>query len=270
MKLNVVLRTCDKKSIQTNRIYSKEECIITCANSLQKSLEDCNFNYKLHVIDDASSEVTRKNLKNILNASFDFLDPRDESNLNSKQKSRFSVQVQYKYVKQLPEEDLVYLVEDDYLHYKDSIKNMLNAWEYFSLLFPRNTIGIFPQDFNQLYFHPQNAFNSTYVENCMVLPGPERYFRTTWFTHESFMVPVSLILKYESEFNKLMNIGTEDGLWEGNTISNVWQKKDVIMLMPLGTFAIHLGCIKDISFFIKNWKETYEENKIKENYEPRT
>lgn len=271
MKLNVVLRTCDKKSIQTDRIYPKNECILACANSLQKSLDNCFIDYNLHVIDDDSSEDTKQQLKNIFKkASFNFLEPRDENHLNGKQKSRFSVGVQYEYIKSLPEEDLVYLVEDDYLHYKDSIENILNAWEYFSLLFPRNDVGIFPQDFNQLYFHPQNMFNNTYVEKCMVLPGPERYYRTTWFTHESFMVPVNLIRKYQEEFDKLMTIGTDEGAWEGNTISNVWQKQEVIMLMPIGTLAIHLGSFKDISFFTKDWKKIYEENKQKEKYESGT
>jgi hypothetical protein len=189
----------------------------------------------------------------------------DDHSTSAKQKSRYSVKVQYEYIKNLPDEDLVYLVEDDYLHYPDSIFKMIESWEYFSQLFPRNIIGLFPQDFNQMYYHPQNMFNSTYVDKCVVLPGPDRYYRTTWFTHESFMVPVSLIKKYSEEFDKLDKIGTEQGAWEGNTISNVWQKSEVIMLMPLGTLAIHLGCQKDISFFVKDWQELF--NMYKEQKE---
>ena len=262
MKLNIVLRTCDKKSIQGDRVVPKDECVVVCAKSLSKSLKFSNVDYSLHIIDDNSSNSTRKILKDIFpEATFDLLEPRDESNLNCKQKSRYSVKVQYDYIKRLPEDELVYLLEDDYLHYEDSILNLLEAWEFFTLLFPRSTVGIFPQDFNQLYLHPQNMFNSTYVEPCMVLPGPERYYRTTWFTHESFIVPVNLIKKYSEDFDKLETIGTIDGAWEGNTISNVWQKSDVMMLMPIGTLAVHLGCEKDISFFAYNWKEIYEKNK---------
>lgn len=265
MKLNIVLRTCDKKSIQGDRVVPKDECVITCVNSLINSISDFDLSKcNLHIIDDNSSEETRNKLKKIaINASFDFLEPRNEENLNPKQKSRHSVKVQYDYIKKLPDEDLVYLVEDDYLHYSNSIHKMIEAWEYFTLLFPRNITGIFPQDFNQMYYHPQNMFNSTYVEKCMVLPGPDRYYRTTWFTHESFMVPVSLIKKYSIEFDKLDTIGTVDGAWEGNTISNVWKKPEVLMLMPLGTLAIHLGCHKDISFFVNDWEKLYEELKEK-------
>lgn len=266
MKLNIVLRTCDKKSIQGDRVVPKDECVYVCTKGLVESLLNSGIkDYHLHIIDDNSTKETREKLKNIAkHATFDFLEPRNEENLNSLQKSRYSVKVQYNYIKKLPDEDLVYLVEDDYLHYPDSIFRMVESWEYFSLLFQRNTIGIFPQDFNQMYYHPQNMFNDTYVDNCLVLPGPDRYYRSTWFTHESFMVPVSLIKKYSEEFSKLNDIGSIEGYWEGNTISNVWRKPEVLMLMPLGTLAIHLGCHKDISFFVKDWKSMYE--KLKENY----
>lgn len=266
MKLNIVLRTCDRKSIQGDRIVPKDECVYSCVNSLMQSIKNSGIErYSFHIIDDNSSEETRDKLKKIApDASFDFLGPRDEENLNPKQKSRFSVKVQYDYIKSQPDDDLVYLVEDDYLHYPDSIFKMLEAWEYFTMLFPRNIVGLFPQDFNQMYYHPQNMFNNTYVDKCMVLPGPDRYYRTTWFTHESFMIPVGLIKKYSEEFDKLDTIGTNAGAWEGNTISNVWQKPEMIMLMPLGTLAIHLGCQKDISFFT-DWKTVYEINKEQKN-----
>ena len=230
MKLSVVLRTCDKKSIQGDRVVPKDECVSVCSKSLMASLRGSGLPFALHVIDDNSSDETREKLKRILPEA-----------------------------KSLPDEDLVYLVEDDYLHYPDSVLNIVSSWEYFSLLFPRNEIGIFPQDFNQMYYHPQNMFNGTYVEGCMVVPGPERYFRTTWFTHESFLVKAGLIKKYSDEFDGLLDIGTKEGCWEGNTISNVWQKPEVMMLMPLGTLAIHLGCHKDISFYVDDWKELYEE-----------
>ena len=148
--------------------------------------------YSLHIIDDDSTKETRDIITNIAsNASFDFLSKRDDSHLNGKQKSRYSVKVAYDYIYNLPTNELVYIVEDDYLHYTDSIFKMIEAYQYFTNYVPKN-IGIFPQDFNQLYPHSQNKFNETYVKPCFVLPGPDRYYRTTWFTHESFMVRCDL------------------------------------------------------------------------------
>ena len=139
---------------------------------------------------------------------------------------------------------------------------MVEAYSYFYSLSPEISIGIFPQDFNQLYYHPSNPFNETYIGPCFVLPGPDRYYRTTWFTHESFMIPVSLFKKYKENFYALLDIGTIDGSWEGNTISKIWQKSDVKILMPMKTLAIHLGQANDISFYVNDLEELWEQNKI--------
>lgn len=263
MKLHIVLRTCDKTSITSNRIVDKKECVITCFNSLNKSILKANIDHHLHVIDDSSSINTRQILSSLApRASFYYYEST-ASYLNSKQQSRATVKIAYDYIKQLPDDDLVYIVEDDYLHYSDSISILLNAWKYFSKLLPNITIGIFPQDFTELYPHPNNLFNDTYVKPCMIFPGPDRYYRTTWFTHESFLVPVKLIKKYQYFFDQLLTIGTIEGAWEGNTISNVWQKNDVCMLMPMPTLVFHLGKQTDISFFTANtWQQLWEENKI--------
>ena len=182
--------------------------------------------------------------------------------LNAKQKSRYSVKVAYDYIYTLPENDLVYILEDDYLHYPDSIQKMLEAWAVISKYIPHSDIGIFPQDFNQLYPHPKNHHNDTYVRPCYVIPGPDRYYRTTWYTHESFMVPVKVILKYKEHFDSLLMIGNDPAFWEGNTISNVWTQPDVMMLMPLKTLAIHVSAMDDIPFYNNDFVGLWEQNKI--------
>lgn len=260
-KINVVLRTCDQVSLVNNRIVPKNECVVRCLRSLVNSLENYG-NYSLHIIDDNSSQETREQIQTIAkSASFDFLSKREDSHLNSRQKSRFSVKVAYDYIDTLPLDELVYIVEDDYLHYPDSISKMIGAWEYFASLDPNINVGIFPQDFVELYPHPQNKFSDTYIRPCVVLPGPDRYYRTTWFTQESFMVSGSLIKKYKHIFDTLLNIGSDPAYWEGNTISGVWNQPDVRMLMPLGTLAIHVSKKEDLSFFCNDFETLWESNK---------
>ena len=103
-------------------------------------------------------------------------------------------------------------------------------------------------------------FNDTYIRPCIVSPGPDRYYRTTWFTHESFMIKKSVITKYKEEFNKLMEIGDIDGKWEGTSLSNVWTKPDVVMLMPMKTLAIHVSAKEDISFFCNDFEKLWDKN----------
>ena len=262
--LHVVMRTCDKVSLTSNRIAPKDECIFRCLNSLVKSLENLTFiPYTLHIIDDRSSENTRNKIKEIApNATFEFLEDRDDSHLNNKQKSRYSLSKSLDYVYRLPVDDLVYIVEDDYLHYPDSMQSLIQAHMYFSNFLPSKYVGIFTQDFPELYPHPSHLHDLTYVSNCLVIPGPDRYYRTTWFTHESFMVPLKVMHEYKNHFDLLLTIGNEPHTWEGNTISNVWMSPDVTMLMPMKTLAIHVSEPKDIPFFNSDIEILWEQNKV--------
>ena len=260
-KLNVVLRTCDKVSLTSDRIVPKDQCVLRCLKSLVTSLRISQCDYKLIIIDDRSSSQTLDMIKTLAPEAILIQMPeRDDSDLNAKQKSRFSVEMAYNYIDSLPVDELVYIIEDDYLHYSDSIKKMSEAYDYFTA-FTGKQIGIFPQDFTQLYPHPENKFNETYVEPCYVLPGPDRYYRTTWFTHESFLIPLSVINKYRNYFRRLLDIGSNDHDWEGSTISNVWCSDDVLMLMPImKTLAIHVGEKKDIPFFNNDFQTLWDQN----------
>lgn len=265
MKLHIVLRTCDKVSLNSDRIVDKDECVVRCLKSLTNSIQSCaKLDYTFHIIDDRSTKKTVEKILDITKdiATYTFLEDRDDSHLNNKSKSRYSVKVMYDYIYQLPEEDLVYIVEDDYLHYTDSIQKMLGAYNYFANNIFSQNVGIFPQDFSELYPHPQNRFNDTYVKPCIVVPGPDRYYRTTWFTNESFLIPVKVILKYKQFFDRLLNIGSNDYDWEGSTISNVWESQDVVMLMPImKTLAIHVSKKTDIPFYNNDFDGLWEINK---------
>ena len=263
-KLNVVIRTCDKASLVSDRIVKKDECVKRCYKSLVTSLNNYNHPFSLHVIDDDSSVETKQFLHNhFLNATVHdvVVDPTIEYK-DVKQKSRYSLKIALDYISQLPDDELVYLVEDDYLHYPNSIAIMIDAMNYITSISPDTTIGIFPQDFNQLYYHPQNLFNDTYVSTCLVIPGPDRYYRNTWFTHESFMVQKKIITKYKNDFNKLLLIGEIEGMWEGLSLSTVWSEKDFLMLMPMKTLALHISKKEDIPFYCDDLENLWEQNKL--------
>jgi glycosyltransferase involved in cell wall biosynthesis len=259
MKLNVVLRTCDRTSIESNRIVPKPDCVVTCFNSLVKSLRKSSIDYHIHIIDDASSDETVNKLielcpeANIHRVPYIEQDP----SLNSVQKSRRTVKIAYDYIMELPDDELVYMLEDDYLHFEDSIQNMIDAWKYFTDFLDTNIV-IFPQDFNQHYLHRNNPVGAYYVRRCLVFNGPDRYYRTVWYTHESFLLQASLVKKYKDIFYTTLSHGT-DGSWEGSTLSNIWTKEDVVTLMPLGTLAIHMGQERDISFYV-DWKKLWNQN----------
>ena len=76
------------------------------------------------------------------------------------------------------------------------------------------------------------------------------------------MITTNLLNQYKKDFNRLMNIGTVEGAWEGSSLSSVWTSPDVAMMMPIGTHAIHLGSKKDISFFVTDWEQLWEDNRV--------
>ena len=132
--LHIITRTCDKASIQSRRIVNKTECALRCVNSVLKNMENLE-DVDYHIIDDRSSEYFRDSLTKICKESkqkvtFDFLGERDVEGQNPHAQSRFSVKVAYDYIYNLPDEDFVYIVDDDHLHYPDALKKMMVTWEY--------------------------------------------------------------------------------------------------------------------------------------------
>ena len=305
--LHIITRTCDKASIQSKRIVNKTECALRCVNSVLKNMENLE-DVDYHIIDDRSSEYFRDSLTKICKESkqkvtFDFLGDRDTEGQNPHTQSRFSVKVAYDYIYNLPDEDFVYIVDDDHLHYPDAIKRMLYTWEYLDYIIndvrPRDEyrkklwaegvsdeetdfkvmqfkertdkdVGIFPQCFVQMFpFHNNETLNF-YVRPCIVLPTPTGYYQTTWYTHETFMLKAKVFKKYKETFDRLQVTGTPEAGWEGDTISELWEKY-VDMFMPLDPYVMHMSVSRDLPFTwtidhaIKLWEDNKTPYSLLEN-----
>ena len=297
--LHIITRTCDKASIQSKRIVNKTECALRCVNSVLKNMDNLD-DVDYHIIDDRSSEYFRDSLTKICKESkqkvtFDFLGDRDVEGQNPHIQSRFSVKVAYDYIYNLPDEDFVYIVDDDHLHYHDAIKRMLITWNYLDhmvnfinirnqytmqlweeglsdeetnfkvMQFNQKTdkdIGIFPQCFVQMFPYDKNTSLDFYVRPCTVLPTPTGYYRTTWYTHETFMLKAKVFKKYKDTFDRLQVTGTPAAGWEGDTISHLWENH-VNMFMPLDPYVMHMSVSRDLPF---TWtpehaRKLWEDNK---------
>ena len=288
--LHIITRTCDKASIQSKRIVNKTECALRCVNSVLKNMEHVE-DVDYHIIDDRSSEYFRDSLTKICEESkqkvtFDFLGDRDTEGQDPHIQSRFSVKVAYDYIYNLPDEDFVYIVDDDHLHYHDAIPRMLHTWDYLdhmvNIITPRNQytkklweegvsdeetnfkvaqfnektdrdIGIFPQCFVQMFPYDKNTSLDFYVRPCTILPTPTGYYRTTWYTHETFMLKAKVFKKYKDTFDRLQVTGTPAAGWEGDTISHLWENH-VNMFMPLDPYVMHMSVSRDLPF---TWTPEY-------------
>lgn len=251
MNLHVVLRTCDKQQVhhgslpEGQRIVHKTECVIRCLNSVLNNLKKLT-NVSLHIIDDNSGEYLRNTLRELTRGlsfvSFNFLSPSNTS--------RQSVKVLYDYITTLPDDDLVYVLEDDYLHEPDAFDKLLTAWNYLnSLTRPSVDVGIFPQCFVQLFPYPENDLASFYDRGCSVVPTPVGFYRTTWYTNETYIIQSKVFKKYKNIFDLLQITDTDSALWEGNTISQIWTRDDFKMFMPLSPSVVHMSLAMDKPFY---------------------
>jgi len=266
--IRIVLRTCDKASLQSSRIVNKRECVLRCFNSLLKNIRNIE-NCHLHVIDDNSSETLRYKMQRLAEGdsfvSFHFIDgnPFLDSS-NPKKISRHSVKIAYDYIYNLPDDDLVYIVEDDYLHYDDALLKYISTWNYLNSITPSDiNVGIFTQCFPQLFYLPGSSpsLNEVYLKSCDIIPTPDGYYRTTWYTHESFMIESKVFKKYKDKFDEILKIGDDVAYWEGNTFCSVWNQPDFRMFMPLYPHVMHMSTADDVPFYstrddiLKLWED---------------
>ena len=268
-RLNIILRTCDRVSLSTDRVLPKADILRLCLTNLFLAMYRYNGQINLVVLDDRSSTEFRTWLKfNLheyldgvanINWSLELLPDRNDAHLTNLQKSRASVHRQYDIAMSLPKDELVYFLEDDWLHFPDSIQLMVDNWLRFSNWSPDVHIGIFPEDFAQLHLNDTNPFNSTFIEPCITVAGLDRYFRTVNYTHESFLISTNLLQEYAEDFNTIREIGF-NRTWEGDSFCRVWRQPNVKMLMPLGGYVLHIDSEAKMPLYT-DWRtilETYK------------
>ena len=79
--LHIVIRTCDRGSIQSKRIVNKTECALRCLNSVFRNIKDFD-NVDVKIFDDRSSQhlrngITEMSEKSGKSVSIEFLGERN-------------------------------------------------------------------------------------------------------------------------------------------------------------------------------------------------
>lgn len=227
--LLIVLRTCSiVPMLHGKERYinvPKNELINICMSSLVNSINQVeNHEINLIVVDDHSKEEDKINYKKIL------------SNCN---KSSKLVEIENgigpsnscKIVYDIVEKnctDLWYHVEDDYLHFETAIQEMIDATIYFEKLTNLN-VSIFPYDCSCRY---------NYLYPSYIFRGPKRHYRTIKHTTYTCMANKTIYDKYKNYFNLAADyvcVKSED-----ETINQVWNQSDVVLLSPIPSLAMHI------------------------------
>ena len=267
--LNIIFRFCTKVKIlnqNKERIFAKEkyEYTLRSLNSILKSIQIAkdNFKYidiKITAIDVGSEEIYVEKIKDMIknyNINFEYIkleinELKDfvDQNTSEDQKSMMSNVYKSLEVGKTSNYDLLYFVEDDYIHEKDCLNEMLFTYEKFASLI-KDELILCPSDFPYLY----NKFDPT-----QIILGNKRHWRVVEETLVTFLTSKKLLLKHWDTFISMSQINHDP--FE-KPLHEIYLKQ--YCLSPIPSLAIHCANINSIyglSPFME-WKRLWDENKI--------
>ena len=146
-------------------------------------------------------------------------------------------------------EDLIYFIEDDYLHFEPMLEEMVASYERIASQLNKD-IFMCPSDYPYLYMSN---------EKTNVLIGNKRHWRTVDKTLCTFMTTKNLLDKYWDNFYK--NCLNRHDPFE-KYLNEIYSKE--ICISPLKSLSIHLTNINSsygLSPLI-DYKKLWEENEI--------
>ena len=257
MKIDIFLRTCDVTNVHTDwRVryhgIEKSDLIVGCVSSLVNAINNTKgMDINLTVLDDHSSEDTVQRIKEIIQKV-------ENSKLIQLDQSGYNHSAHQQWILcRDSNSDLVYSVEDDYLHCPSSIQEMVDSFYMFCDRLKREDIVIYPFDEPSEYDPP--------ARTDFIVHGSARHWRTGIFTTNVMMTTPKmfrdnwelfevLALKYNGDY---LNPRTEH-YEESNTIWKIWQSNKAIRFNPIPSLALHMQFEQQKDPFIE-WQQWWKD-----------
>jgi len=243
--------------------YPKIEYSKRSLNSIIKSIKFLKGKYpavnvKVIIVDDNSKDKNLLEFKDLINNNNIELINLEYSkfeNKISKQKNKetfanLASLLQCFEIGKEKGEDLIYFVEDDYLHFEEMLFEMISSYERIASQI-RKDIFMCPSDYPYLYMNN---------EKTNVLIGNERHWRTVNRTLCTFMTTKNLLEKYWDKFYK--NCLDRHDPFE-KYLNEIYLKE--ICISPIKSLSLHFTNINSsygLSPLI-DYKQLWEENKTK-------
>ena len=272
--LDVIIRSCSSVNMLTQnkqRIFEKDKIDYTL-RSINSILKSVNYTKNSHsdvdieitIIDYNSSDDNLKKITNLLkNSSLPFkllnldlneFDSKIKKTNEKKEKVTLNqISNMSNIYKSLmlskTSNDLIYFVEDDYIHELDSITEMLFAYERIASL-TNEELVICPTDYPYLYVQ---------AENTKVYLGEKYHWRKINETLCTFLTSKQIIKKHWEKFLSLCNF--EHYPFE-SPLHEIYKQE--LCISPIPSIAIHYTNINSIYGLSpnKDWKKIWDENKV--------
>ena len=280
-ELSVIIRTYTSTEVEKSkimldqnkfRIFEKQkiEYTLRTINSLiiscKKALKNFkNFKISLLITDDNSSEENLSLIKKLINSSGlnykiislqkdklnEMIKKRDEYGKDISEGMISNMRNILKSVLLTKDEvnDLVYFVEDDYIHDENAISEMLFAFERLTSQLGKD-VFLCPADYPYLY---------NKIEDTKIFLGNKRHWRTVKETLITFMTSKEMILKYWEDFIAMST--TRHHPME-KKLHEIYEKE--YCLSPIPSLAMHATNINSAYGIPPNydWIKNWEDNKI--------
>jgi hypothetical protein len=272
--LDIIIKTCTSINLVTQnkkRIFEKNKSDYTfrTINSLINSLNfSKNFlkdiDIKIYIIDDNSKKEDLEKICKIIakiNIKFEIINldlekfkqikvlnknnPNIEKNMRA---TMASILTSFNIAKE-KSNDLVYFVEDDYIHKKETIIEMVSTYEKIATELDRE-LFLCPVDYPYLYKK---------LDNSNILIGNNYHWRTVNESLLTFLTSKDLINKYWNEL--LLMAENEHSPFE-TPLHKIYEKE--LCLSPIPSLAMHCTNVNSIFGLSPNmnWKKLWDENEI--------
>ena len=271
--LDIILRTCMSVNMLTQskkRMFekNKEEYTKRTLISITKSVNHAknifkNIKFKIYIIDHNSTKNQIDDIRDILkksNINFEILKlelnkfstqikkiNEENKEVTENQKSNMSNIHQSLLLSKEKSEDLTYFVEDDYIHEKISLSEILYTYEKIASL-TKQELLICPIDYPYLY---------TQSENTRIFLGEKRHWRQIDQTLCTFLTSRKLVEKYWNELTSMCKL--EHYPFE-KPLHDIYKKE--LCISPIPSLALHFTNINSVYGLSPNvnWKRLWDEN----------
>ena len=239
--LNSIIKSLNHAKISAPNI--KFDIVVIDQNSKKEDLDQIkkqlsNSNFKYSIVNLDVNEFS-KNIKNI-NAKNENVTNNQISNMSNIHKSLLFAKNQC--------DDLIYFVEDDYLHEKNAITEMIFTYERICSQLNKEII-LCPADYPYLY---------TKIDNTNIFLGANKHWRKIDETLCTFLTSKIMIEKHWSKFISMCQF--EHYPFE-KPLHDIY--KSEYCLSPIPSLALHCTNVNSVFGLSPNkkWIEIWEESK---------
>ena len=273
--LTVILRTCTSVNMLTQskkRLFdqNKSEYTFRSLNSIINSLNFAknlfsNINLELIIVDHNSEKNDVEKMKSLISNQFfksrfvqlnvdDFkenINPINEKNekVTFNQISNMS-NIHQSLLLAKESDDLIYFVEDDYIHSIHAMKEMILTYEKLSSMLKTELI-LCPTDYPYLYSE---------INESKIFLGDKSHWRSIKETLCTFLMSKELVIKYWDELTSVCKF--EHYPFE-KPFHKIYEKE--YCLSPIPSLAMHCTNINSVFGLSPNidWKKAWDESELK-------